>query len=468
MKFKLTLVILITFILGIIANLYVKKINPVRIEQHKTSEVVDNCTIDDDFCTTLPIVKIDVSEDIPYYNPIVLANFKLYDNKYTSNRLTDKEVLESKIEIKYRGNSSLLFDKHQYSLKFVKDDNSEKKVSLLGMNEENHWILNGPYLDKTLIRNYLVYNIAGKITNAVPEVRFCEFYLNNEYQGVYLLIETVSRTLTGITRYKPNWSNGMSSYMLRLDRVDSNHVMLDNFTKYTGKIIYENAINIVYPAKKDLTEEIIEYINNDFSKFEKALYSYDYDEYQKYIDVDSFVDYMIINEFFKNSDAGTHSTYLYKDIRGKITMGPIWDFNNAMNNYVEEIYGYDEFLFQDKTWFNMLLKNEKFVNKVINRYRYLRKNVLSNNYIQSYINDTVNFLGKAIDRNYDVWGYTFTKESLPSMLVPSSRNYTSYEEALNQMKDYIENRGKWLDENIETLKQYCHPSVNKMYEGDKK
>lgn len=84
------------------------------------------------------------------------------------------------------------------------------------------------------------------------------------------------------------------------------------------------------------------------------------------------------------------------------------------------------------------LKNEKFVNKVINRYRYLRKNVLSNNYIQSYINDTVNFLGKAIDRNYDVWGYTFTKESLPSMLVPSSRNYTSYEEALNQMKDYIE------------------------------
>lgn len=55
---------------------------------------------------------------------------------------------------------------------------------------------------------------------------------------------------------------------------------------------------------------------------------------------------MIINEFFKNSDAGTHSTYLYKDIRGKITMGPIWDFNNAMNNYVEEIYGYDEFCFK--------------------------------------------------------------------------------------------------------------------------
>ena len=92
MKFKLTLAILITFVLGIIANLYVKKINPVRIEQHKTSEVVDNCTTDDDFCTTLPIVKIDVSEDIPYYNPMVLANFKLCDNKYTSNRLTDKEV----------------------------------------------------------------------------------------------------------------------------------------------------------------------------------------------------------------------------------------------------------------------------------------------------------------------------------------------------------------------------------------
>lgn len=300
--------------------------------------------------------------------------------------------------------------------------------------------------------------------NNVPEVRYCEVFLNEEYQGLYLLVESISRTLTEVTRYKPNWSNGMSSYIVRLDRHDDSNIMLNNLSKYSGKIINQNAINIIYPSEIDLTEEILDYINNDFSKFEKALYSYDYKEYEKYIDVDSFVDYMILNEFFKNSDAGTHSTYLFKDIRGKIHMGPVWDFNNAMNNYVEEIYSHTGFLFQDKAWYNMLLKDERFVNKIIDRYRYLRTNYLSDQYIQNYIDKTIKYLGNSIDRNFEVWESSFTETE--NMLEPYERNYQSHAEALKQVKTYLNKRGKWMDENIETLKQYSHKSINKMYEGD--
>ena len=472
MKYKIIsfLSLIIVFVLCLIANAQINKTDKSRVDQHLDSKIEDNCKETDDFCTHLPIVSIDTNnQEIPGLNgeeEMITVNFSLYNNEDVSNRLTDKEQLKNKVQIRYRGNSSLSFDKHQYLLKFVNNNLEEKAVSLLGMNEENKWILNGPYLDKTLIRNYLAYNISGKIMEHVPEVRYCEVFLDGKYQGVYLLIESVSRTLTEVTRYKPNWSNGMSSYIIRLDRADDKNVMLNNLSKYTGKVVSGNAINIVYPSEKDLKDNIVEYINEDFSKFEKALYSYDYKEYEKYIDVDSFVDYMLINEFFKNSDAGTHSTYLYKDVRGKLHMGPVWDFNNSANNYVEEVYGPTNFLFQDKTWYDMLLKDEEFVNKIIKRYRELRKSYLSDAYIQNYIDSTNNYLGSAIDRNFEVWGYTFTEESIPDMLRPSNRNYTSYEEALKQLKTFLKKRGEWLDENIESLKQYSHPSVNKVYEGD--
>ncbi len=469
MKFKIIsfLILIVAFILCIYANTYVAKMQKNRIDQHIDEKIINNCKDDEDFCTHLPIVEINTHGQIvpglQKENEMIVADFSLYYNGKTSNRLTDKTQLESKIQIKYRGNSSLHFDKHQYLIKLIKENGNEKSESLLGMNEENKWILNGPYLDKTLIRNYLAYNISGKIMEHAPEVRFCEVFLNGEYQGVYILVESISRTLTEVTRYKPNWSNGMSSYIIRLDRYDENSVMLDNLSRYSGKIVNSNAINILYPSNKDLSDTIVHYINEDFSQFEKALYSYDYKEYEKYIDVDSFVDYMIINEYFKNSDAGLYSTYLYKDIRGKIHIGPVWDFNNAANNYVEEIYSHTNFLFQDKAWYNMLLKDEKFVNKVIKRYHELRKTYLNDDYIQNYIEDTVAYLGKAVDRNFEVWGYTFNETH--NMLKPEERNYQSYEEALEQLKKYLYRRGEWMDANIETLKQYCHPSVNKVYEG---
>ena len=483
MKYKVigVFTLLITGFILFFANYINFKIVPKRVDQHLDSKVIDNCKKNEKDCTHLPIVEITFDDKSPelmqyiesstnlhaFESTIVPATFSLRYNEKSSNRLSDKPVLKSKIMTRYRGNSSLDFDKHQYLLKFIDDKGSKKNVSMLGMQDDNTWILNGPFLDKTLLRNYVAYNIAGKITESVPEVRYCEVYINGKYQGVYILVESIGKELTGITKYKPRWSNGMTSYVLRVDRKKDKDdgVFLNNLSKYTKKLVANNALNVVYPSDEVLNDNLVDYIEEDFDKFEKALYSYDYKKYEDYIDVDSFVDYMIINEFFKNSDAGTHSTYLYKDIRGKIHMGPVWDFNNSANNYVQEVYNEENFMFQDKTWYDMLLKNEKFTNKVINRYKYLRKNVLSDKYIQNYIDSTVKYLGDSIDRNFSVWGYTFTEKNLPNMLLPDSRNYRSYEEALNQYKTYLHKRGNWMDENINSLKQYSHYSINKIYEG---
>ena len=113
----------------------------------------------------------------------------------------------------------------------------------------------------------------------------------------------------------------------------------------------------------------------------------------------------------------------------------------------------------------MLVKDEKFIERIIFRYKKLRKTVLSEEYILKYIDNTVNYLGDAIDRNYKVWGYSFEPENLDLMnrLEPIERNIRSYEEAINQLKTTIINRGRWLDENIDTLLQYCHESRTKKF-----
>ena len=464
-KFYYVVILVFVFIVCIFSNYYVSFKYNKRYHQHIEDNFNYECPDDEVFCTHLPIVSISTNDlvipDGVFAGDKINASITIYDKTKEVNKITDSPISKNNILIGYRGNSSIDFDKHQYSIQFINDKGLYQDVSVLGMDSDNHWILNGPFLDKTQIRNYVAYNISGEIMGKVPDVRFCEVFLNDEYQGLYVMTESISRNLTGITNYKPRWSNGLTSYIIRADRYDENSVMLNNFGLYTGSIIKGNGINVIYPSEAELDSGLVETIEEDFSRFEHSLYSFDYKEYSKYIDVDSFVDYMIINEYFRNADAGTHSTYLYKDVRGKITMGPVWDFNNSVDNYFEEVYPTSGFIFQEKTWYEMLVRDPKFIEKVIKRYRELRKTILNNDYIQGYIDDVLLYIKPAVVRNFEVWGYTFGENFVE--LKPIERNYRSYEDAVFQYKNYLEERGKWLDNNIDSLYQYSHFSVNKKY-----
>ena len=222
-------------------------------------------------------------------------------------------------------------------------------------------------------------------------------------------------------------------------------------------------MDIVYPGTGNLTQERIDYIRNDFSDFEKSLYSYDYDTepyaWWNDADMDSLADYFIINEFTCNYDVGARSTYIYKDVRGKYKMC-IWDFNSCCDNFHFSQTEPQRFELQNTTWFYMLMKDEHFVERVIQRYRQLRETYLSDEYLMEYIDETVQWLGPAIERNFEVWGYTFA-EYTP--LYPAQRNPETYEDAIEQLKTFIQERGAWMDENIEILRQYCHESKVKKF-----
>lgn len=447
-----------------------------RVHQHLQN--YPKMTKDDEgqgFSTHLPLIEIDTDrQNIPGGRvhringiPVVIDNLpsiisyvNIWHTKGEIHSLNKEPDDRLRVLLRYRGNSSRLFDKKSFKFHFIDDVGNKKDVSLAGMSSNDEWNLHGPFLDRTLIRNYLGYNISGEIMEYAPNVRYCELILNGEYQGIYLIVEDIDQGIGRIPIEKNDKRSKKTSYIVAWDRENKAKRKLNNFSYYTHQAGL-SALDIKSPSKAQLTPEQEEYIRSDISHIEKTLYSYDLGKYDDYLDKNSFAEYFIINEFFRNADAGKFSTYLYKDLRQKMKLC-VWDFNNCCDNYAELAYDAAGFTMQDTPWFSMLIKDRDFVDLVVNKYHLLRKTTLSTSYLLNYIDETRDFLGPSIERNNAKWGYVFLMEKPDKLnyLLPYTRNMRSYDESVKQLKTFIIQRGSWLDRNIETLYQYCSPSKN--------
>ena len=398
------------------------------------------------------------------------AEVYVYNGDGTGGYDASAPLLRHRAVVRYRGHSSLRFDKKQYKINFVGEDGTEdKSVAFLGMEPYDEWALNAPYMDRSLMHNYLCFNVAGQILPYTPDVRYCEVYVNGSYEGLYLGMETIAKGSgrVDIETYKDGDRN--IAYLVREDWKATSESALSDLAARGMLYNFKSNMEVIYPGTDKLNGDNKNRIERDMSRFEKALYSYDYDSfaygYRQYLDVDTFVDYYLINEFTQNVDAGRYSTYFYKDVKGKLCAGPVWDFNSALGYYVDADLSTGGFVMPTKTFFDMLMKDEAFVNRVIARYRQLRKTVLSEVYLLSFVDDTEVYLGDAITRNNDRWGSEMygsgTQKEI--LLQPLDRNPENYPQAVDQLKTFLIRRGKYLDNYIDSLQQYCHESAVKKY-----
>ena len=426
---------------------------------------------DNAFCTHLPLLCVDThGATIPgnaYYDAdgnkvittapngdnYVTVSLSVTDNSDANNHLTDTPALTSLAQMNIRGNSSRHFIKYGYAITLVDELGQNVAAEMMGMDAHHDWVIHGPILDKTMIRNYMWYNIGGEIMEYAPNVRFFEMFINGKYEGLYLMAERITAgdndSRLNLSVSKKN--NTFTGYCVRFDRGSGELKDMETFTMYTEKT--EQILNLVYPGTKNITPELKEKIQAEFAEFERMLYSTDFNHptkgYTAYIDVDSFVDYFLINEFTSNYDAGRVSTYLYKDTDGLYKFC-IWDFNSACDNYQEEPMDRQTFLLPHAVWFEVLMQDEAFVKRVIERYYELRETYFNEQYLMEYIDATIAYLGDAVDRNYERWKTAFNY----NLLYPVERNPGSYEEAVEDLKQYICDRGRWMDENIDSLKAY--------------
>lgn len=485
MKYKVAgaAVCLLALIAAICAPLFLTQEQSGRYHQHLEQAGYTPCTNHDGsvFCTHLPLLQIETGGvEIPGRSvdgsetnvtvaadgsDYILCTLSVTDHEQENNHCSDAPDLTAAAQINVRGRSSRAFEKAGYALRLVDGQGENAPQALAGMDAHHEWALHGPYLDKTLIRNYMWYNLAGEMMDYAPNVRFCEVILNGDYQGVYVLTETITAGDNGsrLDLTVDRKDNTFSGYLLRCDSGSRTPMKnVDTFSVYAYR--FPNKINIEYPGATNLTSEMAEAIRQDFSAFEKTMYSFDYHSdtygYETLIDVESFVDYFILNELTLNYDAGWLSTYIYKGIDERYRMC-IWDFNSACDNYQESIQNSSGFQFQYNLWYVMLMKDPGFVNAILDRYEELRQGVLSDRFMNTYIDETIAFLGPAVERNFAVWGHTF--EERYDMLQPAERNPRSFDEAVADLKEALFERSGWMDGNIHVLQQYSAESKTKKF-----
>lgn len=407
------------------------------------------------FETHLPVIYIDTDDrqilkESKTEAVIALAN----SDGGAFNVLDDPDEVHY-ATVNLRGASSYTqFEKKQYRITFFKNDKykKEKDVELCNMAENSEWVLNGPYLDKTFVRNKLCYDLAGELMDWAPDSQYCELFVNGVYQGIYLAIEPITNGVGRLRLCEYSLAYGKSAFIVHRDRIDSENVMLDNYGTIGGKTL--NGLFLTYPAENKVTEKQLNWITGRISDFEKALYSDDFAEtkdYLKYIDIDNFVDYYILHEFTMNHDAGSLSTYVYQELNGKMCMA-VWDFNNTFDNYQWFACYSTDFFINEAPWFDRLTKDRYFIELVEKRYNELRQSYFSEEYLYSKIDEYGEYLGDAVERNNNVWGFSFQLNLLTGLNeFGQERDIHSYEEAIEQLKNVIALRCAFLDEHISDL-----------------
>lgn len=390
----------------------------------------------------LPILKIDI--DTAVSDKSAFANYQLINNEQELNKINDKPETTGNIKFKLRGQTSKSFSKQSYSIITYNQNSEKQNISLLGLPKEHDWVLYGPYVDLSLMRNVLAYELYEKMGYYSPRARFCELIINNDYRGVYVLIEKIKRDANRVNISKFNNIN-VEEFIVKLDKGDGHYWESPYKSKIDsgwGKWFY-----YYYPKYNSMNLEQQNVIKNCITEFENSIF--EGKKWKEKIDVNNFVDYLIINELTKNVDAYRLSTYLYKDVSKLLHVGPIWDFNFSFGQ-TEHREGYktDGWVFETEAvpfWWSKFMNDDEFKRILKERWEKYRASIFSDEEIFKLIDKNFRILSSCYERNNEKWQVMGSKHEF--------RHYEikTIEEEIKYLKDWIEQRNKSIDQNIRAL-----------------
>lgn len=426
--------------------------------------------------------------------------------------------------VNVRGNSTSLADKKAYNLKF------DSSINPFGMGSAKKWSLLANIFDKTLIRNYMgldfqrylestqtpfANNVSKAFTSNCKNV---DLYVDGKYLGTYLLTESVEVGADRVnidTSYYDKTTDDVKAdstpttvtingteyklYDALLELANDSRLDTDAYyfkTSVLGQKFGLNdpvcstdiAGNKLNPSLKENSADAVkpQFVNDIKSYlegFENVINSTSYEtsdaqfkDMEKFIDVDSFVDFYITSEYFMTKDIGFSSTRFYiKD--GKLYAGPLWDLDLSSGN-IDDHENAEDFRSKNSfKWFEVLMKNKNFYNKVVARYKELLPKIKSLYADNGEVDTVVSEIAKSVKTNYENaynykrattddernvgWGYswlygingsldgtggkTFTEAELKSVgSYGSGVMHDTYEEYITEYKTWLKNRNKWL------------------------
>lgn len=418
-----------------------------------------------------PIVVIDTDDsEIPDEPKIVAKMGIIYHKNSSINQITDDfNHYNGFIGIETRGNSTQDFVKKTYSIELRDENNEDLSASLLGMGVEEDWILHAMVIDKSLLRIPFSFYLWQSMGHYASHWRFVELVINGNYRGLYILTERIKRgkDRVNIQSLKSDDISGdalTGGYILRIDWLDNPKGFESNYTSMSGDPMF---FQWYYPRSTKIQPEQAAYIENWMDEFEDALFSKNCmnhagRHYSEYLDLNSFADFLLINELSKNSDGYKLSSYVHKQADsegGKLVAGPIWDFDQTYGlsevcsghnpsgwTFLQNQEGCEDWESMPM-WWQTLVTDTLFRNRLSRRWQQYRSSFLHLDSIYSWIDTHQAFITESRKRNFERWpnaiGQTIWYELEP---VPST-----YEGEIQQLKTWIAQRIQWLDANIPTI-----------------
>ncbi|MDH5608693.1 MAG: CotH kinase family protein [Cyclobacteriaceae bacterium] len=437
--------------------------------------------------SNLPILIIDTEGATIVDEPKVKANLSvIYQGAGITNFVTDvPSHYQGPIGIEYRGSSSqFLFDKKGYGIEFRKPDGLDSSGSVFGFPAEEDWVLNGPYSDKTLIRNILAYHLWEQTGRYGPRNIPVELLVNSNYEGVYVWMEKIKRdsnrvAISKLTALENTGDDLTGGYLVKLDKFDGSNSgggwaspIEPPRKQRDDQVIY---FQYDYPKGRDITQSQKAYIETYVTAFEHALASPGFKDpltgYRQYADVSSFIDLALLNEISRNVDGYRLSTFLQKEKDskgGKLAVATVWDFNLAFGNanycegWNEEGWAWDfnEYCSHDfwliPFWWRRFLQDPQYVADLKNRWNTLRTGPFQTDRLLNYIDSMAQVLDEPQARNFTRWPV------LGQWVWPNPEDHIglTYQQEIDYLKMWLSARLDWLDTNINLLEAQTPMGLN--------
>ncbi len=172
------------------------------------------------------------------------------------------------------------------------------------------------------------------------------------------------------------------------------------------------------PRSYEITNAQRNWIKGYLDEFETVLQGPSFNDpcngYAKYIDVESFIEHDIIVELFKNPDGHKLSTYMYKDRGGKLTMGPVFDYNFGSGNTTNPGWSYPDWFSKSDAWYSKtapaygwyrrMLEDPDYKVRYADKWFEHREDKLSDAQVNADINYYYNLLRwEGMVRNFSRW-----------------------------------------------------------------
>lgn len=307
---------------------------------------------------------------------------------------------EDSVGIRLRGNSTKLLKKQPFRIKF------DKKKSLLGLKKNKSWVLLADHLDNSYIKNYTAFTLANQLENLdfTPMPNHVALIINNQFKGLYLLCEQVDEK-EGRVNVEEDFDANVDNDFPFLIEMDRNAHLegttgVDNF--YVNDFY---PVEIKYPesderGKTATQDRVYDYINEYVSAVFETLktgqkidvsFSNEKVGFNDLVDIDSLIDYYLVNEIMHNSDNVWGSIYLHKKVGEKLKFGPVWDFDWSMSSVFEGGYNISDI---ESARTLSIMKDSPIYSKVFKVKENYEKLQTRFNEIKQKIQDVSDYLGE--------------------------------------------------------------------------